>query len=1262
MANNQQTNYFMSGGGVTGELLRSSNWHDSPLGDPAFWPQNLKTAISIVIGSQYPMFIWWGPFRINLVNDAYIPVMGNKFPAFFGKPASEAWAEIWDEVLKPLADIVFEKGEAVYGDADRFFLERKGFPEELFFSFSYSPIFNEDGSVGGLFCACHDDTVKVLNSRRLHNLSNLKSAISAASTQEAACDTAINVLQRNNHDIPFAVLYRLDAKTNTASQIRAFGVPPDEQVFPISLAINDSPGGPFWESVLEHPFEWRKMLYGVNSHINEVVGFISKQTPDKALKFTITPGADSRYSWMFILGISPHRNFDEDYDQYLRQIQADIEQAVSNISQLEAGVSRVEELVELDKQKTAQFLHINEERSIAERNMYNLLMHAPVAIAIYRGEDFVIELANERMLLLWDSTSPEVLNKPLFEVKPELQEQGFDKLMLRAMHSGEAVVVSEMQVELIIKGQAQIAYVKLVCEPLKDDQGQVTGVMVLGHDISDQVKARKQVEASEMRFRNAIKRTPIPIAMMRGSDLVMEITNDAYLALVDRKLEDLEGKPLTSSMPELISQGIIDILQKVYTTGEEFTATDFPVSLMYNGLLEQRYFSFVYTRLQDTYSNDISIMSVAWDVTELVRARFALEESQRQFSITFMQSPMGIAILRGEDLVVERANKTILQTVWLKSEEEIVGKRVLDVFPEMIDQKFPALLLEVLRTGKEYRDFESETHFRTANGVRNQYFDLQYAPLYDREQQISGVMITAYDVTERVLDRKRLQEAEERSRLAIEATGLGSFDWDLNTSVFTFSQRLADIFGGGDKNDFNHQDLINRIHPDDRPIRDTAVANCFELGWLNYQVRLIWPDGSLHWVSIYGKIVYNNDGAPVKMHGTALDISKERNYRDALQQSETKFRSLANFMPQFIWTTDSEGTLTYFNQAILGYSGLTAYEMQSGGWIQLVHPGERMAVYHRLMQAFQTGEEFFAEARLRNKDGDYRWQFARSVAFRDENDNIQMWIGTSIDIHDRKMMAEELEQRVEQRTAELKLANEELLRTNQELEQFAYVSSHDLQEPLRKIQTFSDLVNSRLEDANDEVRSFLNKINASARRMSVLINDLLNYSRVSKADENFVAVNLNRVLHNVSNDFEVLIKQKNAIVRADTLPIIRGIPIQINQLFYNLLSNALKFCSEKPVIKITCEELAGDELPPNIPLPQDKIYVVLHFADNGIGFEQVYASQIFTIFQRLNNRSQYSGTGIGLAICKKIAENHEGFITAESEPGQGSTFHVYLAK
>ncbi|MEP6513787.1 MAG: ATP-binding protein, partial [Parafilimonas sp.] len=274
-----------------------------------------------------------------------------------------------------------------------------------------------------------------------------------------------------------------------------------------------------------------------------------------------------------------------------------------------------------------------------------------------------------------------------------------------------------------------------------------------------------------------------------------------------------------------------------------------------------------------------------------------------------------------------------------------------------------------------------------------------------------------------------------------------------------------------------------------------------------------------------------------------------------------------------------------------------------------------------------------------------------------------------------KTFAEELEAKVKERTAALKNSNEELKQTNMQLNQFAHVASHDLQEPLRKIITFS----SRLQEQHTaglpaEVKTYLNKIEGASGRMRKLIEDLLNYSRLISHEKLFAQTDLNETLKNVLNDFELLIEQKEAKIKSDPLPVIEAIPLQMNQLFYNLISNALKFLKEDvpPVISITSRKLSEKEikkhpalLTPHSPGSPDKIwvagsYVEIIFQDNGIGFGQEFAEKIFIIFQRLNQSSEYQGTGIGLALAKKIAENHHGEIFAKAKVNEGVAFHVIL--
>jgi signal transduction histidine kinase len=306
------------------------------------------------------------------------------------------------------------------------------------------------------------------------------------------------------------------------------------------------------------------------------------------------------------------------------------------------------------------------------------------------------------------------------------------------------------------------------------------------------------------------------------------------------------------------------------------------------------------------------------------------------------------------------------------------------------------------------------------------------------------------------------------------------------------------------------------------------------------------------------------------------------------------------------------------------------------------HAIDHKAVYH-------------AEYRITWPDHSTQWILASGKCIYNNNDEPVRMVGVTANITESKSLEEELERRVKQRTLEYE-------QSNTELEQFAYVASHDLQEPLRKIRTFIELLSNNLGDINDKSKSYMNRIHSSAERMMALINDLLNFSQLSKGGETFITVNLNDILNNVKNDFELLIEQKNAVINSEHLPQIQAVPLHIYQLFSNLISNALKFSTKDkaPLITITSANLLPDEVSELTALNHHLPYTKITFTDNGIGFAEAFSEKIFTIFQRLNDKHTYSGTGIGLALCKKIVNNHQGIIYAQSKEGYGATFTLIM--
>lgn len=330
-----------------------------------------------------------------------------------------------------------------------------------------------------------------------------------------------------------------------------------------------------------------------------------------------------------------------------------------------------------------------------------------------------------------------------------------------------------------------------------------------------------------------------------------------------------------------------------------------------------------------------------------------------------------------------------------------------------------------------------------------------------------------------------------------------------------------------------------------------------------------------------------------------------------------------------------------------GDSDLTYEDIQ-----RLHHPDDSVELAKAVERALETKEPYQLYLRLRRESGEERIVHARGEAVTDEQGRVVRLIGTTQDVTTLRGTEMELEKKAA-----------ELERSNAELEQFAYVASHDLQEPLRKIRTFGERLSTKYHDTlDDNGRSYLDSMLKASERMQELIDDLLQYSRVTREPEEFAVTDLNTVIRGVLDDLQVSIEQQEAVVTIGNLPVVDAIPGQMRQLFQNLVSNALKFhtAGKPPVVTISAEAMLtnGPALSGNFA--QSGRFWRIMVADNGIGFDEQYLDKMFTAFQRLHSREKYKGTGIGLAVCQKIVEHHNGRITARGTPGAGTVFIIDL--
>lgn len=406
------------------------------------------------------------------------------------------------------------------------------------------------------------------------------------------------------------------------------------------------------------------------------------------------------------------------------------------------------------------------------------------------------------------------------------------------------------------------------------------------------------------------------------------------------------------------------------------------------------------------------------------------------------------------------------------------------------------------------------------------------------------------------------------------------------------------------------------------------------------------------------------------------DITDKKKLEEEQNQVQKRFQFIADAMPQKVWTADAEGRYNYFNKNWLDYTGLTFETLKNSGLEKIIHPEDFKNNNKQWQYSIDTGNDFEIADRFLNKDGVYKWHLSRGLSYKDKKGKIIMWVGTNTEIEEQVKEKEKLEKAVAKRTLELQRSNQkleekfiELEKMNKELQSFTYVSSHDLQEPLRKIQTFSSrILETEYAVLSDKGKDYFQKMNNTARRMQTLIEDLLAFSHTNTSERKFEYTSLNKIVEDVKNDLTESILEKEAIIETHQLGDANINSFQFRQVIQNLISNAIKFSLPEtpPHIIIKSEVTKGSLLQKKNPeltigqLSPSKNYCHISIEDNGIGFNPEYKNRIFGIFQRLHSNDQYTGTGIGLAIVKKIIDNHNGFITASGEINKGATFNIYI--
>jgi PAS domain S-box-containing protein len=565
--------------------------------------------------------------------------------------------------------------------------------------------------------------------------------------------------------------------------------------------------------------------------------------------------------------------------------------------------------------------------------------------------------------------------------------------------------------------------------------------------------------------------------------------------------------------------------------------------------------------------------------------------------------------------------------------------------------------------GKVLVGDHAQFNISISNGKDWHYLDVNLSPRFDARKRVEGFIFHSTDITEKLKTQQALHDYFENASIGLHwVNAEGIIIWanpaELDMLGYKEHEYIGQHISRFYKNNYVIKDILSRL-------QSKEVLK-------NYEAELLCKNGTTRHVAINSSVLWEGDKF-VHTRCFTIDITEQKLAAKAVNESEERFRLMANLVPLVIWGTDETGHNNFLSNHWKELTGKTTDEGTSSQWFNFVHADDRTNIQHSWSKCFVLRKVFEAKFRLHDAQGGYIITYVNAVPRYGTQGEFLGYIGILQDISSQEQIKSSLEKIVLERTddlrkrnADLKVAetalkekNLELERINNQLSSFAHIASHDLQEPLRKIQTFtSRIIETEGSKLSDKGNDFINRIQAASGRMRSLINDLLSYSKTNSVHEHFELTDLNEVLKDVVTELELKIEEKNARIENLGLPQLCVMRFQLHQLFVNLVSNALKFSrlDVVPHIIIKAALITGDD----IAMEKAKEYYHITIADNGIGFDTQFADKIFEVFQRLHRRNEFEGTGIGLSICKKIVENHKGLMTAEGTLNKGACFHVYL--
>jgi PAS domain S-box-containing protein len=750
----------------------------------------------------------------------------------------------------------------------------------------------------------------------------------------------------------------------------------------------------------------------------------------------------------------------------------------------------------------------------------------------------------------------------------------------------------------------------------------------------------------------------------------IQFYNDAYRHSLDisNKHPDALGQTGADCWQEswpAIRSRIDQVLAGHGTTWDE----DRLVSRYRNGQRDDVYGTFSYSPVCDESGRPAGVLATFTETTRAVTNISRLQTAEQLFQNLIHDTSVGILVVDGDDLRVTVVNEACARLMGHQP-AALLDRPLFEVIPED-SNLFGSALHTVRQTGQACTLYD-QPYDGPVDGQRNKrYLDLICQPYKQPDGTITGVMVHCQDVTSQVLTRQNREATEARFRALIEEAPVPTCLLIGRTLIIEVANPpMIEAWGKGTV--VLGKPLASALPElDGQPylrIFDEVYTTGQSFSSKSSRIELV-TNGlrTAYYYDYTIKALRNEAGDVYALMMMAVNVTEEVLARKKLEETEASLRGAIELAELGTWHIDIQTGLLHYSERLREWFGIGQDEVITAERAyQPVQPADRPRVMAAIAHALTEGSDGIYNIEYAvdpAQAGQERVLHILGKAFLDETGKPYRLGGTAQDVTQQRHMQRALEQQVQERTRQLEVVIQDLERSNDNLQQFAYVASHDLQEPLRKIQSFGDMLRHEYADQLGDGAPYLERMQVAAARMSTLIRDLLAFSRIATRQDISTTVALNDIVSLVLTDLELIIAETNAVVDVSPLPTLAGDSLQLQQLFQNLLSNAIKF--RKPQapahIQIRSHQVSAAELPPTVaPDIRKDTYYRIDVIDDGIGFDTRYVDRIFEVFQRLHGKHEYAGTGIGLAICQKVVANHGGAITATSQPGQGATFSVYL--